>query len=403
MFQTIFHICANYLKRTYSSPAIVVFQLIMPLLFTFLIGQAIGGPSSSSSSTTVEWTVPVANEDDGMFGELFIEILNNDPAIQVEESGLDTAVSAIEAEESRAAIRIPPSFSEELLTGQTPTVDFYADPENAALTQPIEQAVLSTISQLSGFVTIADISTAVGEETVAIANQAVYFETAVTLAQEKWATSPTVLQINEDEIIVNSSIPTGIDQSSPGMMAMFATFGMIGGAAAMVQERQEGTLRRLVVMPIRKGSIILGFMLGILVTGLVQMTILIVAGSLFFNVAWGSSPLALSLVTFAFALAITSLGMFIAALVRTPAQINGMSTLVVLSIAALGGAWWPLDIVPSWMQTLGRFSPISWAMDGFHDVITRGLGITAVLPEVGMLLIFTAVFLLIGIGRFRYE
>ena len=184
---------------------------------------------------------------------------------------------------------------------------------------------------------------------------------------------------------------------------MFATFVMIGGAAAMVQERQDGTLRRLVVMPISKGSIIIGKMLGILATGIVQMVILIVAGALLFNVAWGNAPLALSFVVFAFALSITSLGMFMAALVKTAAQINGLSTLVVLSLAALGGAWWPLDIVPRWMQIVGRFSPISWAMDGFHDVITRGFGITAVLPEVSVLLLFTAVFLLVGIGRFQYE
>jgi len=76
---------------------------------------------------------------------------------------------------------------------------------------------------------------------------------------------------------------------------------------------------------------------------------------------------------------------------------------VVLSIAALGGAWWPLDIVPDWMQVVGRFSPISWAMDGFHDIITRGLGVTAVLPEAGVLLAFTAVFLAVGVWRFRYE
>ncbi len=403
MFQTIYHIAANYLKRTYSSRAVLIFQLLMPLIFTFLIGQAIGGPSSSSSSTTVEWILPIVNEDEGVFGQTLVSILDNDPAIRVEEMSLETAVSTVEAEEQLAAVHIPASFSEALLTNQTPVVDFYANADDARLTQPIEQAVMSSISQLAGFIAVADISTSVGDQALELEDQTAYFETAVDLAQQKWEAPPTALQINEDEIIVDSSIPTGIDQSSPGMMAMFATFGMIGGAAAMVQEREAGTLRRLVVMPISKGSIILGFMLGILLTGIIQMAILIIAGALFFDVAWGSSPLALSLVTFAFALAITSLGMFIAALVRTAAQINGMSTLIVLSIAALGGAWWPLDIVPTWMQTLGRFSPISWAMDGFHDVITRGLSVTAVLPEVGMLLLFTAVFLLIGIGRFRYE
>ncbi|MCA9930762.1 MAG: ABC transporter permease, partial [Anaerolineales bacterium] len=62
-----------------------------------------------------------------------------------------------------------------------------------------------------------------------------------------------------------------------------------------------------------------------------------------------------------------------------------------------------LEIVPDWMQIVGKLSPITWAMTGFQDIITRGWGITAVLPEVGVLLGFTAVFLAIGVYRFRYE
>jgi ABC-2 type transport system permease protein len=62
-----------------------------------------------------------------------------------------------------------------------------------------------------------------------------------------------------------------------------------------------------------------------------------------------------------------------------------------------------LDVVPPSLQSIGRLSPVSWAMDGFHDVITRGLDVTAVLPEVGVLLAFAAVFLAIGLSRFRYE
>jgi ABC-2 type transport system permease protein len=95
--------------------------------------------------------------------------------------------------------------------------------------------------------------------------------------------------------------------------------------------------------------------------------------------------------------------MMMAALTKTSAQANALGTVIVLSISALGGAWWPLEIVPGWMQTVGRLSPMSWAMDGFQDIITRGQGMTAVLPEVGVLLAFAVVFLFIGIWRFRYE
>jgi ABC-2 type transport system permease protein len=187
------------------------------------------------------------------------------------------------------------------------------------------------------------------------------------------------------------------------MMVMFAMFTMLGGAITLIQERQEGTLRRLLVMPVSKVAVLAGKLVGVFLTGILQIVILIVVGALAFSVPWGQSPLALALLILAFAFAITSLGMMMAALTRTLAQANALNTVIVLAMASLGGAWWPLEIVPQWMQTLGRLFPTSWAMTGFHDVITRGLGVTAVLPEVAVLAAYGVVFLTIGAWRFSYE
>ncbi|MCA9945328.1 MAG: ABC transporter permease [Anaerolineales bacterium] len=409
MFKNAIDITKLYLKTTYSERSVLIFQLIMPLVFTFLIGQAIGGfGPGGSSSTTVTWTLAVANEDEGSLGEALLENLAADPTLEVLAVTAVSLPNTVENEEAEAGLHIPANFSQELQDGRSPSLDFYSDPENVQQVQPVEQAVLGAMSRLSGSVTAASVSQNVAAELglfeLGVA-ETDYYETAVSTAQTQWQTPPVVIQVNEDEIIVDSNeiIPQGLNQSSPGMMAMFATFGMIGGAAVMIQERQSGTLRRLLVMPISKGSILLGKLLGILLTGLLQMTLLIVVAALFFDVPWGNSPAALAVIVFAFALAITSLSMMMAALTKTLAQANALGTVIVLSISALGGAWWPLDIVPGWMQTIGRFSPMSWAMDGFQDIITRGLGMTAVLPEAGVLLAFTVIFLFIGVWRFQYE
>ncbi len=410
MFKKALDITKLYLKTTYSERSVLIFQLIMPLVFTFLIGQAIGGfgPGESSSSTTVTWTLAVANEDVGSLGATLMENLAADPTLEIMEVTGNALPTTVENEEAEAGLLIPTNFSDELQAGSSLALDFYSDPANVQQVQPVEQAVLGAVSQLTGSISSATISRDVAKELGLFelgVDEAGYFETAVATAQTQWQNPPVAIQVNEDEIAVDSNdiIPQGINQSSPGMMAMFATFGMIGGAAVLIQERQSGTLRRLVVMPITKGSILLGKLLGILLVGLVQMTLLIVVAALFFDVPWGNSPVALAIVVFAFALAITSLSMMMAALTKTLAQANALGTVIVLSISALGGAWWPLDIVPGWMQTIGRFSPMSWAMDGFQDIITRGLGVTAVLPEAAVLLAFAAVFLTIGIWRFRYE
>jgi len=418
MFKEAYHITRLYLRTTYDSRSVLIFQLLLPLIFTFLIGQAtVSFGGDGRSSTTVSWTLPVINEDAGSLGADLVARLDAEPVLDVvETAGVETAtstalsagVSRIESGDNLAVLVIPANFSETLMAGKGLALDFYADPDNIQTIQPIQQAILGAASQLSGSISAATIATNVAEKVGVFeqdADRAAYFGGSMDRADAAWADPPVVVQVNEDEIALNTAavIPGGNNQSSPGMMAMFVTFSMIGGALALIEERQNGTLRRLMVMPIHKGSILLGKLLGILLTGLLQMTILIVAGALFFGVAWGNAPVALALIVFAFALAVTSMGIMMAALARTPAQANAMSTVLVMSISALGGAWWPLDIVPNWMQTIGQFSPIAWAMSGFQDMITRGWGITAVLPEVGMLLLFTAVFLTIGIARFRYE
>jgi ABC-2 type transport system permease protein len=409
MFKNALDITKLYLKTTYSERGVLLSQLVIPLVFIFLIGQAIGGfGPGDSSSTTVTWMLAVANEDEGNLGAALIENLAADPTLEILAVTAVSLPITVENEEAEAGLLIPAKFSQELIAGTDLSLDFYSDPANVQQVQPVEQAVLAAISKLNGSVAAASVSRDVAAELglfeLGVA-EADYLATAVSTAQTQWENPPVAVQVNEDEIVMDSNqiIPQGINQSSPGMMAMFATFGMIGGAAVMIQERQSGTLRRLLVMPIHKGSILVGKLLGILLAGVLQMSLLIGVSALFFDVPWGNSPLALIVMVLAFALAITSLSMMMAALTKTLAQANALGTVIVLSISSLGGAWWPLDIVPGWMQTVGRFSPMSWAMDGFQDIITRGLGFTAVLPEAGVLLAFAAIFLFVGIWRFQYE
>lgn len=409
MMRNTLDIMAHYLRVTYSSRATLIFQVAMPLLFTFLMGQAIGGfGRSDSSSTTVTWTLTVANEDAGALGALLLNRLQADPVLAVVEVNGETAVTQVENEEAEAALIIPANFSELLLADEGVALDFYSDPANTQTVQPIAEAIKGASVQLQGSLQAAAVSDqtaqALGLFTGAEDSTAYQLE-AIAAAEAAWQNPPVAVQVNEDEIVISTenTIPSGVDQTSPGMMAMFVTFGMIGGAAVLVQERQWGTLRRLAIMPIGKGSIIGGKLFGIVSTGVVQMFILIVAGALLFGVAWGNSPPALLLMVVAFAFAMSSLSMMMAALVKTVSQANALGTILVMSMAALGGAWWPLEIVPDFMQAIARLSPIYWAMNGFHDIITRGLGVTAVLPDAAVLLGFTAVFLFIGIWRFKFE
>jgi ABC-2 type transport system permease protein len=74
-----------------------------------------------------------------------------------------------------------------------------------------------------------------------------------------------------------------------------------------------------------------------------------------------------------------------------------------MTLAPLGGAWWPLEIVPDFMKTIGHLSPIAWAMDAFQEMMFYNGGVLDILPMLGVLLIMAAAFFGFGVWRFRYE
>jgi ABC-2 type transport system permease protein len=80
-----------------------------------------------------------------------------------------------------------------------------------------------------------------------------------------------------------------------------------------------------------------------------------------------------------------------------------MLNLLGLTLAPLGGAWWPLDIVPEVMRVVGHLSPIAWAMDGFRVLLYEQGTLADVLLPVAVLLALAVVFFAIAIRRFKFE
>jgi ABC-2 type transport system permease protein len=200
-----------------------------------------------------------------------------------------------------------------------------------------------------------------------------------------------------------AAIPSGFAQSSPGTLVLFVLITSLAAGEALVEEREIGTLRRLVTAPIPRWAIIAGKLLGAFTLTLVQMAFLILIGQLVFRVNWGRDPVALALVVVAYALVAASFGLMVATMVRTVQQFVAMQAIVPMIMAGLGGAMWPLEIVPPAMRAFGHLVPTAWAMQGLEDIITRGLGVQAVLLPVAALLLFAAGFFVVGVRRFRFE
>jgi ABC-2 type transport system permease protein len=183
---------------------------------------------------------------------------------------------------------------------------------------------------------------------------------------------------------------------------MYVMLTILPAVGAFIRARREGTIQRLVTMPIRRSQILGGMLLARFLLGLIQYGIVFGFG-LFLGVRYGSDPLALILVMVSFTLCVTALMIALTGFIRTEMQATGITLFLGLTLAPLGGAWWPLDIVPEAMRIVGHISPIAWAMDAYHALIFYGGGLLDVLPSVAVLLGMAAILFAIGVRRFSFE
>lgn len=192
-------------------------------------------------------------------------------------------------------------------------------------------------------------------------------------------------------------------QASAGQMVTWVFIPLLGISALFTFERLSGTLRRLMVTPTRKSTYLFGTLSAQLIMGLIQIGLLVGFGVLVLGVDYGSSPLGLLLLMSAFALSGVALGTLMGTFTRTDSQANNLSIMLGMSMALLGGCWWPMELFPETVQTAVKVLPTTWVMQGLTDLLMRNQGIEGVLLESGVLIVFAVIFFVVGVQRFRFE
>jgi len=134
----------------------------------------------------------------------------------------------------------------------------------------------------------------------------------------------------------------------------------------------------------------------------VRGSALFVAGRVLFGVDITSNVFNLLLICLTAASACVAFGMLLAALAPTAAAANGMGTLLILIMSAVGGAWWPTSFMPPFMQQLSKFTIVYWSIEGFLRVLWANCNTRELLPVLAILLAFAAAANTISIWRFRH-
>lgn len=394
----------NDLRIEFSDKGTWLQFLVLPLIFTAVIGVGTGGMAGDPDADP-RYAAALVNEDSGALAAQVVDALSQSETVRAEALTEAEAQALLADEKTTAVIVIPATFSADLLAGQAVEIEVRATGESTGAFA-VREAVRAATAQVSRALLAASVSVEEAESIRAFADVAerqAYFDAALKMATDAAKDAPVAVDNTQAAESLITSIPNGFALSSPGQLVTWVLATLLAGAVTLVSERNMGTLRRLLTMPAPQWSILGGKILGRFTQGALQMAVMIAAGLFLFNVPWGNSPVALVMVAVTFGLAATALGVFLATLARSEQQAGGFVSLFTFLLAPLGGAWVPLEITPTAFQQVAQIFPTTWAMRGFTDVIVRGQGPQGVLMECGVLLGFAALFFVLGIWRFKYE
>lgn len=186
-----------------------------------------------------------------------------------------------------------------------------------------------------------------------------------------------------------------------GYAIMFLLFAVAGGAASMFEERSTGVFQRILSSPVRPAHILWSRFLFGLLLGLAQISALFLAGRLFFGLDIFGHLGALLAVAAAAAAACSAFGMLIAALSPSAPAAQGLSTLLVISMSAVGGAWFPVSFMPDYIQAVSKCTLVYWSVEGFTDVLWAGHSLLEVLPKIGILAAIAAGVMAVALWLFN--
>lgn len=382
----------------FTSPLEWAFFLILPIVFTFILG---GGTGQSSDNRVPFYVVDRA---ESTLSASLVQELENSTAVRPILMNYEDALAEFEERQVTAVLIIPPDFTLESLQAGASQVELRQQPNNVRAFA-IQQGVNTALTRTSSAVDIAASSTARADAIrpfASASDRQAYFDQALAAARAEMQAAP------QRVVEVSASTEDTIDydpnaNSAAGQMITWVFIPLIGLSAMFAMERQGGTLRRVLVTPTSKATYIGGTVLGQVLTAVVQMALLIGFGALVLKLNWGRAPGATALVVIASALAAGALGTMLGTFVKTEAQGNGLSIMIGMVMAMMGGCWYPIELFPQVIRSAAQVLPTYWSMQGMLDILTRGQGVQGVLLESGVLLGFALVFFVIGVLRFKYE
>lgn len=382
--RVIANVARTDLRRLLNDRTALFFTVALPLMIIYIIGLAFGDEDFRPEVGIADLDATPAAA--ALAGQLPDRL---DPVVFTDADALTEAVRGADV---FAGLVIPAGFADALAGGgdgvEVTIVTDATRTGSASVAALLQGAADSAARRAAVARAVAD---DVDLEGPALADRLAELDTT--------ASGVTVTTVGAPSTEVGTSdFGLEMNRIAAGNLVLFVFITSLAASGIIIRARRLGIGRRALAAPVRPGHVLLGFAAGRFAIAAFQALVIVIAGALLFDVAWGD-PVAAFVLILALTVAGTGAGLVAATIFRTEDQAGSVGPPVGIALGMLGGCMWPLEIVPAPMRAIGHLTPHAWAMDGFADLFERGEGLGGIGLEVGVLVGVAALLVTIGLVR----
>jgi len=365
--------------------------ILMPLLLIAILGSAFGNIMKEDEDITIKkFTLGVVNLDQGQLSKVLTEeVLSKSLSkqIKVKYYQEDELYKKIKDHKLTVGIVIEKDFTQSLMTGKGTKVKLLSVPDTNINTTIVQ----TVIEQFSRSVPI--------EAVAAQMAQPVQAGNPSGIVQEGYGKKPL---LKETSIDAKTKPVSSFQYYAAAMGVMFLLMTVVQGVSTMILEKEQDVFQRLLLTNLTYPNYLLGKMLGLIIICLTQAFIIISGTKLLFGVDWGPSISGIVIMTFAFVVNASGLGVLAGSLIKKEESFNVAGMFGTQIMAALGGSMAPLYVFPDWVVSVTKFLPNGLALQTYLELMS-GASLSKILPAVAASMGLGMLFFAIGLIRLSLE
>jgi len=424
----VFNLIKKDIQIFLKSKSSVVLTYLVPMILSLVFGLVFGGVGGSSGMNEIKILLvdgdktEISREFTSALDSLPELIVNtkyakNDSTYSLDEATMD---DLIKKGKRGLGIYIPAGFADKLKQGTKLPLEIHYDPKNQIQYGMVNGLLQKTIMSKFPMVMLNGLMSKTEEYLGKARHEMFQSEMETTIKNYfpvgevdvmKGATgslpaeAPNIfdnpLEIEQVKLLGEEKNNPMYSQYVAGMAVLFLLFSVTYSGASLLEEKNAGTIKRLLISPISRGQILTAKMIFTSIVGISQLTVLFIFGWLVFGLnIFQAIPTLLVLIVVT-SLACSALGIFIAAICNNLRTVQSLSTLIILTMSLLGGSMVPTIVMPKYLQTVGKFTLNYWAMHGFNSIFWRNLHLGDIMLDVAVLFGIFIIFYFTGVRLFK--